>query len=61
MDCFAGRTDWNVFFDKFCTTLGDSQLAHFQNCEVKASREDNLKLCGVLSNNVGSLRAETAM
>lgn len=59
MSDLIGSTDWIRHGDNFCVVLGDSQLAHFQDCVVQAAPEENLKLYAVLGRKAGSLRANT--
>lgn len=47
MSGLVGSVDWIGLGDNFCIVLGDSQLAHFQDCVVQDASEDSLKLCAV--------------
>jgi len=39
----VGSIDWVRLGKKFCAILGDSCLAHFEDCIVQATLEDSLK------------------
>lgn len=58
MSDLARSAYWIGLGDNFYVVPGDSQLAHFQDCVVQGTPEDNLKLCVDLGNKVGSLKVE---
>ncbi len=60
MSDLAESTDWIGLGDNFCAVMGDSQLAHFQDCSVQAAPKDSLKIYVVMSSRERSLRAKIA-